>query len=166
MADLIPPRRNEFLTKSGIPTTRFAEYLEELARSLNSSDESIELFATINAANAAISSLNERINSLESALDLSALYNIGDLFNFISDYTFYSVSANHTTSGNELIEATAELEITLNTSPRDLERVSVKRNGVGVVTISGSIDGDTEFKLLYNYESVDLIYTGSSWLII
>ena len=35
MADLIPPRRGEFLTKEGIPTTRFAEYLELITRQTN-----------------------------------------------------------------------------------------------------------------------------------
>lgn len=35
MADLIPPRRNEFVTKEGVPTTRFAEYLEAVASQTN-----------------------------------------------------------------------------------------------------------------------------------
>lgn len=35
MADLIPPRRNEFLTRDGVPTTRFAEYLEAVASRTN-----------------------------------------------------------------------------------------------------------------------------------
>lgn len=35
MSELIPPRRNEFLTKDGLPTTRFAEYLESLASRTN-----------------------------------------------------------------------------------------------------------------------------------
>ena len=35
MADLIPPRRGEFLTKEGIPTTRFAEYPELIKRQTN-----------------------------------------------------------------------------------------------------------------------------------
>lgn len=32
---IIPPRRNEFLTKEGIPTTRFAEYLERITDQTN-----------------------------------------------------------------------------------------------------------------------------------
>ena len=35
MTNLIPPRRNDFLTKDGVPTTRFAEYLERLTGQLN-----------------------------------------------------------------------------------------------------------------------------------
>ena len=35
MAELIPPRRGEFLTKEGFPTTRFAEYLERLTGQTN-----------------------------------------------------------------------------------------------------------------------------------
>lgn len=36
MTDIIPPRRGEFLTREGIPTTRFAEYLERLTGQTNS----------------------------------------------------------------------------------------------------------------------------------
>lgn len=39
MANLIPPRRNEFLTREGVPTTRFAEYLERLTGQLNMNTE-------------------------------------------------------------------------------------------------------------------------------
>ena len=46
MADLIPPRRGEFLTKDGQPTQRFIEYLEALTRQSNSASS-----ATINVSN-------------------------------------------------------------------------------------------------------------------
>ena len=46
MADLIPPRRGEFLTKDGRPTQRFIEYLEALTRQSNSASS-----ATINVSN-------------------------------------------------------------------------------------------------------------------
>ena len=165
MAELIPPRRNEFLTRDGVPTTRFAEYLEELARSINTSDAGIELLATVNAANAAISSLQSQISALYSVLDVSNQLDLEGLYNFSVKPEYISTSINHTTSGNEVIEATAELTITLNTNPKPLEMVSVKRNGVGVVTIAGTIDGEANFKLLYNLESVDLLYNGTSWII-
>lgn len=99
-----------------------------------------------------------------TSTDLTNLYSVG-----VSDSSkkeYYSVSSNHTTTGNEIIEATAELSVTLNTTPELLEAVSVKRNGTGIVTIVGTIDGDSNFQLLYNDESVDLIYNGSGWLII
>lgn len=86
--------------------------------------------------------------------------------NTIPEKRYYSVSASHTTTGNEVIEATAELTVTLNSTPALLESVSVKRNGTGIVTIAGTIDGDTNFQLLYDDESVDLVYNGASWLII
>ena len=35
MAELIPPRRDEFLAQDGRPTQRFAEYLELIARQTN-----------------------------------------------------------------------------------------------------------------------------------
>ena len=37
MAELIPPRRSEFLTREGVPTQRFAEYLELLTSTTNTS---------------------------------------------------------------------------------------------------------------------------------
>jgi hypothetical protein len=43
MAELIPPRRNELLTKEGLPTSRFAEYLERLTAKTNSSESDIDL---------------------------------------------------------------------------------------------------------------------------
>ena len=165
MAELIPPRRNEFLTRAGVPTTRFAEYLEELARSINTADGEVELLATVNAANAAISNLQSQISALYSVIDVSNQVDLEGLYNFYVKPEYISTSTNYTTLGNVVIEATAELTVTLNTNPKLMETVSVKRNGAGVVTIAGTIDGETNFKLLYNLESVDLLYNGTSWII-
>ena len=50
MAEIIPPRRGEFLTAEGVATTRFNEYLERMAsRSNETASLSIE-----NSGNAAI----------------------------------------------------------------------------------------------------------------
>jgi len=35
MGDIVPPRRDQFLTKDGIPTQRFIEYLEALTTQTN-----------------------------------------------------------------------------------------------------------------------------------
>ena len=42
MADLIPPRRGEFLTKQGEPTLRFINWIESLTTQSNSTTEIIE----------------------------------------------------------------------------------------------------------------------------
>lgn len=41
MANIIPPRRDELLTKDGIPTRRFIEYLEKLTLNTNISIDKI-----------------------------------------------------------------------------------------------------------------------------
>jgi len=38
MANIIPPRRDEFLTRDGIPTRRFIEYLEALTQQTNETE--------------------------------------------------------------------------------------------------------------------------------
>ena len=50
MADLIPPRRSEFLTNEGVPTQRFSEYLELLTSKTNSSVTTIITSSTNNSA--------------------------------------------------------------------------------------------------------------------
>lgn len=60
MADLIPPRRNEFITREGLPTTRFAEYLENLASRTNEN--------TANTPSALIETALSLIFALENRL--------------------------------------------------------------------------------------------------
>lgn len=62
MADLIPPRRNEFLTKDGLPTTRFAEYLESLAGRTNENTANTPT-TLIETALALIFALENRLGS-------------------------------------------------------------------------------------------------------
>lgn len=109
---------------------------------------------TTNSANITTNASNIAIN----AADIAALEGL--------QYSFYSISTNRTTAGYEIIEATAALTVTLNATPSTLETVSVKRNGAGVVTISGTIDGASSFDLLYDLESVDLVYNGAQWMVV
>jgi N-acetylglucosamine kinase-like BadF-type ATPase len=62
MAELIPPRRDQFLTADGLPTVRFAEYLEALARQGNSVSSQLVEAANSNAA-ALLFALENRIGS-------------------------------------------------------------------------------------------------------
>ncbi len=62
MADLIPPRRGEFLTKEGVPTTRFAEYLERLTSQANTSAAVAEA-AVPSTARVQVAALENRLGS-------------------------------------------------------------------------------------------------------
>ena len=62
MADLIPPRRGEFLTKLGVPTTRFAEYLERLTGQLNTNTGIVESAAP-STARVQVAALENRLGS-------------------------------------------------------------------------------------------------------
>lgn len=63
MAEIIPPRRGEFLTPNGVPTTRFIEYLEALTATLNDNSSSIEASQEGDTTKAQLLSLQERIGS-------------------------------------------------------------------------------------------------------
>lgn len=85
---------------------------------------------------------------------------------------FVTTAVNHETLYNEIIECTAAVTVTLNPSPRDLQRVTIKRNTTaGFVVIDGNgktIDGASSYTMQINYEGLDLVYSADSdgWLII
>ncbi len=66
MAELIPPRRDEFLTASGVPTLRFSEYLEGLARDVNS-NTSESGSTDVAASPAQLANVIKRLDDLELA---------------------------------------------------------------------------------------------------
>lgn len=59
---IIPPRRNEFLTREGIPTTRFAEYLERITDQTNENTSNTPT-TLIESALALIFALENRLGS-------------------------------------------------------------------------------------------------------
>ena len=63
MTDLIPPRRNEFLTKDGVPTQRFAEYLERLTAETNTTTAATSVNADGSAARAQLLALQLQVGS-------------------------------------------------------------------------------------------------------
>ena len=63
MADLIPPRRNEFLTRDGVPTQRFAEYLEQLTRETNTTVAATSINSDGSAARAQLLALQLQVGS-------------------------------------------------------------------------------------------------------
>jgi len=63
MAELIPPRRDEFLTKDGRPTQRFATYLEALTSKTNTTTSAVSVNADGSAARAQLLALQEQVGS-------------------------------------------------------------------------------------------------------
>ena len=63
MADLIPPRRGEFLTKDGQPTQRFIEYLEALTRQSNSASSAAINVSNNSAIRAQLKTLQQQVGS-------------------------------------------------------------------------------------------------------
>ena len=63
MAKLIPPRRGQFLTKAGIPTTRFIEYLEQLTRDTNTTTSAVSINSDGSAARAQLLALQLQVGS-------------------------------------------------------------------------------------------------------
>ena len=62
---LIPPRRGQFLTADGLPTTRFAEYLEELGRETNTAATIISAIES-SSVMALVNDLAKRVGSGQS----------------------------------------------------------------------------------------------------
>ena len=62
MADIIPPRRGEELTSSGRATLRFADYLERLSDTVNSSASDLNVNRRFNTL-ALLFTLENRIGS-------------------------------------------------------------------------------------------------------
>jgi hypothetical protein len=64
MAELIPPRRGDILTNSGVPTLRHSEFLEQLTSKTNSTVTTIVTASTNNSAvRAQMLSLQEQVGS-------------------------------------------------------------------------------------------------------
>jgi len=81
-----------------------------------------------------------------------------------------SVSADYTTTGDQIIICTntSSITVTLNPNPADGEEVHIKRQNTGVVTIVGDIDGQTSITPVLRYDSPHLVYTieANEWSIV
>ena len=63
MAELIPPRLNECLTRDCVPTQRCAEYLEQLTRDTNTTAAATSVNADGSAARAQLLALQLQVGS-------------------------------------------------------------------------------------------------------
>ncbi len=81
------------------------------------------------------------------------------------DAYIHSISANYTTIGNELIQVTAACTITLNATPKFKEMVSIQPTGNFLVTISGTINGQSSIIIHHAYDLINIEYTELGWII-
>ena len=90
----------------------------------------------------------------------------------VKQVPFFSVTANHTCYGDEIVEAKSNITVYLNSSPNETEQITVKRNTTaGTVTIDGNgknIDGFATIALATNYTSMTMFYSANSneWIVI
>lgn len=115
------------------------------------------------------SRISEALERIEEIDDVVPSSKINELYD--ERLKGFSVSSAHTTSGNELIIATATLTVTLNDKPKDFEFVEVKSAVVGTVTIDGNgntIDGSSTLTISHKYDSPKLRYSidADEWLIV
>jgi hypothetical protein len=176
---IIPPRRGEFLTPDGVATNRFNEYLERITSLTNIVSDNTESIAGFNVAASAGSALSKRISDLESLAGVNAASSavsalskriddlvllvglMPNLSGFARQLTVISVSADYTSVGNEIIICTnaTPITITLNSTANDLDEIKIVRQGVGLVTVSGPVNGGTEFPLVSRYDAPAMIFT-------
>lgn len=189
MVDIIPPRRDEFLTDSGVPTLRFSEYLELLARSGNDQNDSQNEFDDIavwvGAIDAEINLVKETLLELDDTANLAAMFNqdideTNQNLNEFDDKQDHSKqdfrrhasaqAADYTTSNSEIVICTNPITITLNPTPEDQEFVSIQSTN-GTVTIEGNgntINDEDNAIIRRDFTTWDLIYIVDidGWIII
>ena len=143
MPKLIPPRRGESLTKDGVGTLRFLEYLERTAAEVN----------------------NNTDDQTEFEDNTGFVLTQRDFLRSVSVQ-----SADYTTSESEIVICTAKMIVTLNSNPDDQELVSIQAsNGVVIVDANGNtINGETDAVIRRNYTTWDLIFLVEikGWIII
>lgn len=147
MPKLIPPRRGELLTKDGIGTLRFLDYLEGTAAEVNNNTD------------------NNTDNQTELEDNTGVVLTRRDFLRSVSVQ-----SADYTTSESELVICTDKITVTLNSKPDDQELVSIQAsNGVVIVDANGNtINGETDAVIRRNYTTWDLIFLVEikGWIII
>ena len=167
MADLLPPRRGEFLTADGQPTLRFITWIESLTTISNTTTDTTDILSSLSPGISANVALEKRVSDLEILLDMGIG---GALSNFIKDFKVVTVTTDYTTTGNEIVVCnnTTAIEITLNTGPADKESVHVIRQNTGPVSVLGPALGDTSMTIGSRYWSPHFTYIQeiSSWVVV
>lgn len=80
------------------------------------------------------------------------------------DFDIFIVTANFTTERNQIIlcQNTSAITVTLDLNAIEEDEVHIKRTNA-VVTVSGSIDGETFKTINVKYYSMHLVFDGVEW---
>jgi hypothetical protein len=90
MTTIIPPRRNEVISSKGEMTQRFAEYLESLARQVNSiGDESTDNEGMLSAV---VNSIEKMIVAIANEATLNNMARLSDFEKRLSNLELNNVS--------------------------------------------------------------------------
>jgi len=157
---IIPPRRNQLLTKDGLPTQRFIEYLESLAGSTNDFTDQIDQLNITTDLPSPMGSIIKRLNDIDLALNLSSAGLLGGI---PKPFKIIEITADYTTSSNEIIICNniSAITITLNPTPKNGETLHIKRRD-SLITVNGPIDGDTTKNITLKYDAPKLVYTADA----
>jgi len=141
---IIPHARSAFVNDSGRLTQPAYQFLYFLAQRVGGSTTTI---------------ISEIVEALYTNTDsrTGALYDLR--------FRTTELSADYTTSRNEILICTAAITITLNTKAKIGERVYIKRTD-GKVLIVGTIDGKTDLTIIQDNASVTLLFTQTGWWIL
>lgn len=130
---IIPPRRNEFLTKEGIPTTRFAEYLERITSVTNSTETDVDLISSIRPMVLEAASKSELV-ALEMVLNL-ALNQLSALDKKLDNMALMSaISGNPETEEIRKIANTNSLIVSVNP---EIEALKKRIETLEAMTLQG-----------------------------
>ncbi len=171
-----PPRR-EIFTEDGLPTRRFYEFLRGLSVQ---SDETTGEVPSEFGPEVQTFDGDDLISELDTIMPVLAL----DPDELESDQSIpglnpgfvppplevVGITADYTTTGDQVVicSNTDFITVTLNATPDDAEQVHIKRQGVGLVKVSGAIDGDTSKNIVLRYDAPHLVFTleAGEWSII
>jgi len=169
MAEIIAPRRGQFLTENGLPTQRFVEYLEALATQTNDTTTQSDVFSALSNSSYAIAALTKKINDIELQFSFA---NEAKFSNLETKRKIVTVTSNYTTKGNELVVVNSPslVTITLNPNANRKESVQIIRFGAGGVNVTATklINGAVLKTIFRRYTSPNHVFIPDvdSWVVI
>lgn len=171
-ADQLHHRLQVVNPEDGLMTPFFFRWLVQLYERTGGPTDSIGNIESeilyIRVTDSQLTDLKNKLDGLHIEFEVSPAWQSNDSFNL----KLFSKSADFTTYESCIIVATSNITVTLNTNPKDQEKVIIKRaTTAGEVTIASSpinVDGAATYKLIMNYEAVQCIYSqpDNAWYIV
>ena len=137
MAELIPPRRNEFLTKEGVPTQRFAEYLERVASASNENTSDTSVFESLNSNAMALAGIYDELLNLELASNQHNGPVFSNIYEEINNLKVLSAQDNSPVF-SEILNKINDLELVLSLPSQSLLSNFVQKDLITAVTAAHS----------------------------